>query len=134
MESCSRGIPRRRPPMIARDPFEPLFKEEKQKPKEPKEKKRVLRPPPPPGPLTERDLNQFKLTAIISTPVGNRALVEEASGKGYILEEGTWIGVHYGRVQKITRDAVIVEEEVENALGEISLTKRELKLQKPPGE
>ena len=48
--------------------------------------------------------------------------------------QGTWIGVHAGQVQQITEDAVIVEEEIENAIGEVALTTRELKLQKPPGE
>jgi type IV pilus assembly protein PilP len=35
---------------------------------------------------------------------------------------------------EIKKDKIIVEEEVENVLGEFKLTKRELKLQKPPGE
>ena len=124
----------RRPPSILVDPFEPLFKEEKPA-KEPsdktvqKRKKRV-----PQTPLEKIDLGQLKLTAIIRTPAGNKALVEESSGKGYIIEKGTWIGVHAGQVQQITEGAVIVEEEIENAVGEVALTTRELKLQKPPGE
>jgi len=124
----------RRPPSILVDPFEPLFKEEKPAPessdkKVQKRKKRV-----PQTPLEKIDLGQLKLTAIIRTPAGNKALVEESSGKGYIIAKGTWIGVHAGQVQQITEDAVIVEEEIENAIGEVALTTRELKLQKPPGE
>jgi type IV pilus assembly protein PilP len=122
-----------RPPVIIVDPFEPLFKEEA-----PEQKPSVTKPDRPTRipqtPLEKIDLGQLKLTAIMRTPAGNKALVEEASGKGYIIQKGTWIGVHAGRVQEITDDAVVVEEEIENALGEISLTKRELKLQKPPGE
>ena len=124
----------RRPPSILVDPFEPLFKEEKPAPessdkKVQKRKKRV-----PQTPLEKIDLGQLKLTAIIRTSAGNKALVEESSGKGYIIGKGTWIGVHSGQVQQITEDAVIVEEEIENAIGEVALTTRELKLQKPPGE
>jgi type IV pilus assembly protein PilP len=124
----------RRAPKILLDPFKPLFKEE-EKAEEPeggaqtKRKKRI-----PQTPLERIDLGQLRLTAIIRTPGGNKALVEEASGKGYIIAKGTWIGVHAGQVRQITSDAVIVEEEIENALGEVSLTTRELKLQKPPGE
>ncbi len=124
----------RRPPSILVDPFEPLFKEEKPaaEPSDKKVQKRKKRVPQ--TPLEKIDLGQLKLTAIIRTPAGNKALVEESSGKGYIIGKGTWIGVHSGQVQQITDNAVIVEEEVENAIGEISLTSRELKLQKPPGE
>lgn len=124
----------RRPPSIMVDPFEPLFKEEKPaaEPSDKKVQKRKKRVPQ--TPLEKIDLGQLKLTAIIRTPAGNKALVEESSGKGYIIEKGTWIGVHSGQVQRITEDAVIVEEEIENAIGEVALTTRELKLQKPPGE
>ncbi len=123
-----------RPPVIIVDPFEPLFKEETPEQKRPAASQPERPRRIPQTPLEKIDLGQLKLTAIIRTPVGNKALVEESSGKGYIIQKGTWIGVHAGRVQEITDDAVVVEEEIENALGEISLTKRELKLQKPPGE
>jgi type IV pilus assembly protein PilP len=124
----------RRPPSILVDPFEPLFREEKpaERPSDKKVQKRKKRVPQ--TPLEKIDLGQLKLTAIIRTPAGNKALVEESSGKGYIIDKGTWIGVHSGQVQQITEDAVIVEEEIENAIGEVALTTRELKLQKPPGE
>jgi type IV pilus assembly protein PilP len=125
----------RRPPVVVIDPFEPLFrKEQPQKPQVRPGAQTQTRRPVKLTPLEKIDLGQLKLTAIIRSPVGKKALVEEASGKGYIIEKGTWIGVHAGKVMAITGDTVVVEEEVENALGEISLTKRELKLQKPPGE
>ena len=121
----------RKPPKVDTDPFEPLFKDKvPEKESVPPERKRR----PPQTPLEKIDLGQLKLTAIIRTPAGNKALVEESSGKGYIIQKGTWIGVHAGRVQEITDEGVVVEEEIENAIGEISLTKRELKLQKSPGE
>ena len=124
----------RKPPKVDTDPFEPLFKDEvpekERLPKARPERKRRI----PQTPLEKIDLGQLKLTAIIRTPAGNKALVEESSGKGYIIQKGTWIGVHAGRVQKITDEAVVVEEQIENAAGEISLTPRELKLQKTTGE
>ena len=47
---------------------------------------------------------------------------------------GSYIGTNSGKVVQILRDKVIIEEEIENVLGNISLQKRELKLQKPLGE
>jgi type IV pilus assembly protein PilP len=85
-------------------------------------------------PLERVDLSQLKLVGIIQAPSGNKALVEEASGKGYIIKKGTFIGIHAGRVLEIQKDRVVVEEEVENVLGQFALDKKELKLQKPPGE
>jgi type IV pilus assembly protein PilP len=120
--------------LVKLNPFEPLFS--KEKPEVPqataprKEKKRRI----PQTPLERVDLGQLKLTAIIRSPSGNKALVEVASGKGYIIKEGTYIGVHSGKVKKILKDRVVVEEEVENAIGEISIDQRELILQKPLGE
>ncbi|PQP34785.1 pilus assembly protein PilP, partial [Desulfobacteraceae bacterium SEEP-SAG9] len=62
------------------------------------------------------------------------ALVEEASGKGYIVAKGTYIGLHAGRILEILNDRVIVEEEIEDILGKITIDRKELKIQKPPGE
>ena len=113
------------------DPFAPLFKRE-QVVTVVKEKKKQR-----PGhltPLEKVDLSQLKLLGTILAPSGNRAMVTDASGKGYVVTVGTYMGIASGRVVEILNDRVIVEEEVENILGKISLRKRELKLQKPPGE
>ncbi|WP_207683290.1 pilus assembly protein PilP [Desulfonema magnum] len=131
------------------DPFEPLFKEEKGVTKAELEKKakdaeeakkrgkkqiKRIKKRTPRTPLERVDLSQLKLVGIIHAESGNRALVEEASGKGYIINEGTYIGIHEGKVSEILRDRVIVEEEDEDFSGEITIRKRELKLQKPFGE
>ncbi|MBU2520968.1 MAG: pilus assembly protein PilP [Proteobacteria bacterium] len=85
-------------------------------------------------PIEKVDLSQLKLVGIISAPSGNKALVEDASGKGFVIKKGTRIGINSGRVVEILKTLVVVEEETENILGKTSLVKRELKLQKPPGE
>jgi len=76
----------------------------------------------------------LKLVGIIRAESGNRALVEEATGKGYIIKKGTYIGINAGRVSEILGDRVIVEEEDEDFSGAVTIRKRELKLQKPLGE
>jgi type IV pilus assembly protein PilP len=118
------------------DPFAPLFRDEPEKAAASapvvagaKRKRRV-----PTTPLEKVDVSQLKLVATVRSPNGNAALVEDASGKGFIVRKGTYIGINSGSVVQIVKDRIVVEEEIETLLGEISLQKRELKIQKPPGE
>ena len=112
------------------DPFVPLIKQpgDAGGKKRKKVKRRVPRTP-----LEKMDLSQLKLVAIIRAPNGSKAMVEESGGKGYIIAKGTYIGLNSGRVVEILKDRLIIEEEVENVFGKITIRKRELKLQKPPG-
>ncbi len=64
----------------------------------------------PQTPLQRYEISQLKLVAIISSPEGNIAMVEDSSGKGYFLKKGTLIGKNYGKVTKILKDKVIIEE------------------------
>jgi type IV pilus assembly protein PilP len=120
------------------DPFIPLVRDEpvkaakKEGEEDQKGKKREKRVPQ--TPLEKIEINQLRLRAIVLAPSGNRALVEESSGKGYILTKGTYIGRNQGIVTKIDKDKVIVEETVESIQGDISTQEKELKLPKPPGE
>ena len=114
------------------DPFLPLLKDEPQKVLPDTKTKKEKREPT--TPLERVDLSQLKLTAIIRTPSGFKAMVEETTGKGYIVSVGTYIGIHSGTVTNIQKDRVIVEEEVEDALGNVSNRNSELKFQKPTGE
>ena len=117
-------------PYIARgkiDPFEPLFKDESVL-KE-KKKKRIPRTP-----LEKLSLGQLKLVAIIRASSGNKALVEESSGKGYVIKKGTYIGLNSGKIIKIEKDNIIIEEEIQNVQGNIEVRQIELKLQKRSGE
>lgn len=120
------------------DPFAPLFKpttvkvvRSSDKPKSAREA-RVGRLTA----LEKLDLSQLKLTGIMHLPTANRsmAMVEETTGKGHVIKKGTYIGVNSGRVVEIKENVVIIEEEVENYMGDIVVRKRELKLQKPLGE
>jgi type IV pilus assembly protein PilP len=116
------------------NPFIPLFRaESKDAPAEQfgktKRKKRI-----PQTPLERISLNQLKLVAIIRASSGNRALVEDSSGKGYIVKNGTYIGLNSGIVTQINAASLIVEEELENLLGEFILQNTEIKLQKTAGE
>jgi type IV pilus assembly protein PilP len=115
------------------DPFRPLFATEAERVVPAQQK--VTRQRLPLTPLQRIDLGQFKLVGIILSRGGNKALVEEPSGKGYIISKGTYIGQNFGRVKRILKDKVVVEEEVEDFLsGEMKLQATELKLQKKVGD
>ena len=113
------------------DPFEPLFKKE---PASLAVGKNKIERRKPLTPLERINLSQLTLVGIIQAPSGSRALVQESSGKGYIVKKGTYIGTNSGKVVQILKDSIIVEEESEDIYGKISIVKKPLKLQKPPGE
>lgn len=114
------------------DPFQPIFVIEARKAEA---RKKIRKRRVPLTPLQKIELSQLKLVGIIISPAGNKALVEEPSGKGYIITEGTDVGTNFGRVKKILNDRVIVEEEVEDLFsGKIKHQTTELKLQKKLGD
>jgi len=114
------------------DPFVPLLKDDPLKVLPDAKTKSEKREPT--TPLERIDLSQLKLTAIIRTPSGFKAMVEETTGKGYIITVGTYVGIHSGKVTNILKDRIIVGEEVEDALGNVANRNSEIKFQKPSGE
>jgi type IV pilus assembly protein PilP len=116
------------------DPFKPLFEIEAERRAEAK-KRRKKKERAPLTPLQRLDLSQLKLVGIILSPKQNKAMVEEATGKAYIITKGTYIGQNFGRVKEILIDRVVVEEEAEDFVtGEVKFQTRELKLQKRVGD
>ncbi|MCW7754746.1 pilus assembly protein PilP [Desulfobotulus sp. H1] len=112
------------------DPFRPLIQERPQvRQREDRPERRV-----PQTPLEKVALSQLKLVGIVRSPMGSRAMVEESSGRGYVVTEGTYIGMNGGRVTAIERERIVVTEIVESLSGEFREEQRELKLQKPTGE
>jgi type IV pilus assembly protein PilP len=81
-------------------------------------------------PLQKFDISQLKLVAIITAPGGNIALVEDVSGKGYFLKKGTWIGKNDGKVTKILKDKVIVEEVYQDIFGQTKTNEISMSLHK----
>jgi type IV pilus assembly protein PilP len=88
----------------------------------------------PQSPIEMVDLGQLKLTAVILAPSGNLAMVQDATGKGYIVKKGTFIGNREGQVTEILPDRLIVTEQGEDDLGKPITEAREIQLPKPPGE
>ncbi|OEU53733.1 MAG: hypothetical protein BA868_08845 [Desulfobacterales bacterium C00003106] len=96
----------------------------------PDPKKRAKRTAPL-TPLQKIDINQMKLVAVITAPTGNRAMVEDASGKGYLISKGTYIGTNFGKVVGILTEKVVVQEDVEDIISG-NVTVREVTLGLPP--
>ena len=63
-------------------------------------------------PLQKMPMSEIQagLKAIIWGQLGNKALVEDATGKGYVVQEGTYVGQNDGIVKKIYQDRIVVEE------------------------
>jgi Tfp pilus assembly protein PilP len=111
------------------DPFEPLIREAPKKNSD----SDTYADTGPKGnhPLENIDLSQLKLTGIMLAASGNRALVRESSGRGYVISKGTPIGTHRGRVAGVLKSKVIVKEKMKDLKGKFFFKKTELKHNKP---
>lgn len=116
------------------DPFAPVFQQSSEKVTTTTDTKKKREKRVPQTPLERISLDQLTLVGVIRMPGGNRAIVQEASGRGYVVKKGTYIGTNAGRVIDIKKDRIVIDEEVENLLGDVVTRKQELKLQKPFGE
>jgi len=82
-------------------------------------------------PLQRYEISQLKLVAIISAPDGNMALVEDSAGKGFFLKKGTLVGKNDGKVTKILKDRVILEELYLDVYGQTKNQEVTLNLRQP---
>lgn len=83
-----------------RDPFRPLSL----KPKASQRARENL------SPLERYEIGQLRLVAIIWDLKEPKAMVEDATGLGYILKIGTTIGPNEGKVKAIKPAEVVIEE------------------------
>jgi type IV pilus assembly protein PilP len=82
-------------------------------------------------PLQRYDVSELKLVGILKGPRGYRALVEDASGKGFIITKGTLIGRENGRVKEIRTDRVIVKQSHKDIFGQMKVREISMRLKKP---
>ena len=84
------------------------------------------------GPLTGMQLfepGQLTLVALLKKNLGNVAMVEDFTGKGYIILEGTKIG-RRGVVKQIAPNTVIIEETAVTRAGKEIITEIVMTLKK----
>ena len=82
----------------------------------------------PRTPLERIDISQLTLVGIVVSADGNKALLESASGKGYVVKEGDYIGTHSGKIVGIRKDRIVIEEEMEDGTGGVKIFRTELSL------
>ena len=80
----------------------------------------------PRTPLQRYDIEQYTLTGIISGIDRPRALVEDPTGIGHVMELGDYIGTNWGKVTSIDGDTVTITEEYKTI--EDELVTRPIKL------
>jgi Tfp pilus assembly protein PilP len=113
------------------DPFIPLISDKKEEalPEAEKENKprRILTP------LEKMELSQIKLVAVVQSSKGPLAMVEEASGKGYEVRLGTYMGRNGGRVTAIEPDGLVIKEYYKDYQGNRRERTQEIKFHKIEG-
>ncbi len=85
-------------------------------------------------PLQRYEVSQLKLVAIIASPEGNVALVEDSAGKGFFLKKGTLVGKNDGKVSRVLKDRVIIEELYQDIYGKAKNAEVSLYLYRPEEE
>jgi len=117
------------------DPFENPFKEATPQQPTVEDEEDPNKPDRDPvTPLEKIDLSQLTLVGVIKFSSGYKAIVQEQSGKGYVIQKGTYIGTNYGQVTEIQSDRILIQEKVKNYLGKYKDQANQLKLQKPLGD
>ncbi|HZH04106.1 MAG TPA: pilus assembly protein PilP [Myxococcaceae bacterium] len=61
-------------------------------------------------PLCQWDLDQLQLVAVVTGDASPIAMVEDPTGKGYIVRRNSPMGKQEGKVTQILRDSVVVTE------------------------
>jgi len=105
-----------------RDPFVPLIEIAKKQ----VEKKGIT------STLESYDITDFKLIAIVEKEMQRYALLLAPDNKSYTVRDGTVLGLHRGKVKKITSDRLVIFEYIKDYKGE--LKPREIVLELRKGE
>jgi len=113
------------------DPFKPLIQEKtiaENRSATDNKPKRILTP------LEKIELGQIRLVAVVVMGKNRIAMVEEASGKGYEVGIGTYIGRNQGRVSEIKDSSIVIKEIVKDYKGRLKEHVWEMKLHKIDNE
>ncbi len=111
------------------DPFKPLYVERPEVPRSKKATEKAIEEISSKAtPLERMELSQLKLVALIWNIKEPRAMVEDGTGKGYIIAQGTPLGKNKGRVTQITSAGVVVVEQYETSTGKLGTRAVSLKL------
>ena len=79
-------------------------------------------------PLEQFEVSDFELVGIVSGPGVIKAMVQDPTGKGFLVQVGTHIGKKGGRVTRVADKELIIEEPYRDFLGRESFRKIALKI------
>jgi len=65
------------------------------------------------------DLTTLKIVATMRMGEDRVAMIEDGTGKGYIVRRGNYMGKNNGRVEKITDNSLYLVEQIVNPAGDI---------------
>lgn len=85
------------------------------------------------GPLEQFDLNQLQVVAVVWDTNRPRALIEDPSGRDYIVSQGTPIGKNEGLVIRIDDNTVLVRETYVDYIGEKTQKEIEMRVRSTQG-
>ena len=91
-----------------KDPFKPHIAIKVATPAELSRQKREFKPLLP---LHSFDVSQFRLIGTVADSKGNKAMVVDPAGKGYVLKVGMTIGKNEGKITRIESSGVDVVEQ-----------------------
>lgn len=84
-------------------------------------------------PLTQYELRDLKLTAVIRDDLGNySASVQTSQGRSFIVKKGTKLGKHGGYISEISPTKISISEYMLDSLGQRSLSTQDLAMKVPP--
>jgi len=72
-----------------------------------------------PTPLQRFEVDQYSLVGIVWGITNARAMVQDPSQVGHVIEVGTYIGKNWGKVTQINSDSVVITEEYQTIDGEL---------------
>lgn len=81
-------------------------------------------------PIENYEIAEFRLIAVLWGKEGYYGVITLPDGKSYTIREGTKLGLHKGKVFRITRDAVVIREQVKDYSGVVSAKDTVLKLRR----
>jgi type IV pilus assembly protein PilP len=81
-------------------------------------------------PIENFDVDEIKLTAIIWDNHQYYALIALPDGKSYTIRKGMALGLYGGKVADITKDSVLIREQVRDYKGQLHTKETRLKLRK----
>ncbi|MBA4394431.1 MAG: hypothetical protein C0407_12840 [Desulfobacca sp.] len=82
-------------------------------------------------PLEQFELSDYELVGIVIGSGLKKAMIQDPSGKGYLVQIGTAIGKRGGKIIRIADREVVVEELFQDFLGRKSVRQVSLKLPQP---